>query len=111
MKVALAVDGAQVAPHFGRCEKYVIADLAHGAVSGQETMDNPGHEPGRLPRMLHGLGVDTIVAGGMGPRAQLLFEEFGIAVIAGVSGPVGDALSRLAAGELSPGESTCDHPS
>ena len=109
MKVAVATDGTQVASHFGRCEKYVIAELDDGAVTAEETVPNPGHEPGLLPRMLNQMGVGTIVAGGMGPRAVALFEQFGIAVIAGVSGPVAETLEQLAAGELTPGESTCEH--
>jgi predicted Fe-Mo cluster-binding NifX family protein len=109
MKVALAVDGTHVAAHFGRCEKYMIAQVDDGAVTEQGTVANPGHEPGYLPRMLNELGVDAIVAGGMGPRAQVLFEHFGIQAIPGVSGPVADVLAQLAAGELKPGESTCEH--
>jgi len=109
MKLALATDGTEVAAHFGRCEKYVIAELDDGAVTAQETMASPGHEPGQLPRMLNELAVDAIVAGGMGPRAQLFFDQFGIQVITGVSGPVADVLAQLAAGELKAGESTCEH--
>lgn len=87
----------------------MVAELTDGVVTAQETVGNPGHEPGRLPRMLRELGVDAIVAGGMGPRAQLLFDEFGIEVITGISGPVADALAQLATGDLRPGESTCEH--
>lgn len=109
MKVALATDRTEVAAHFGRCERYVVAELDDGAVTREESMANPGHEPGRLPRMLNELGVDTIVAGGMGPRARAIFEQFGIAVIIGVSGTVAEALRQLATGDLEPGESTCEH--
>lgn len=109
MKVAIAADGTEVAAHFGRCEGYVIAEIDDGQVREQQRVANPGHEPGRLPALLHSLGVEQIVAGGMGPRAVALFDNCGIAQITGVRGPVGDALAKLANGTLEGGESACHH--
>ncbi len=109
MKVAIATDGSQVSGHFGRCEKYEVATITDGQVTDRQTVANPGHQPGALPTMLHGLGVETIICGGAGPRAVALFEQFGINVLMGVSGPVDKALEALASGELEVGESTCDH--
>lgn len=109
MKLAIAADGTEVAAHFGRCEKYVLAEIEDGEVGAREDMANPGHEPGRLPRMLHDLGVDCIAAGGMGPRAVNLFAQLGIQPIVGVSGSVDDCLAAAAAGELEAGETTCHH--
>jgi predicted Fe-Mo cluster-binding NifX family protein len=109
MKVAIAVDGPMVAPHFGRCEGYVIAEIADGEIRSQERIGNPGHEPGRLPAMLNDCGVECIVAGGMGPRAIGLFETYGIAQITGVRGSVEETLSQLADGSLAGGESACHH--
>jgi predicted Fe-Mo cluster-binding NifX family protein len=109
MKVAIAVDGSAVAPHFGRCEGYVVADIDEGEVAAQERLANPGHEPGRLPAMLRDLGVECIVAGGMGPRAVALFESYGIGQVTGVEGTVEETLARLADGSLESGESACHH--
>ena len=109
MKAAVAVDGTEVAPHFGRCEAYVVADLDDGQVGPVERVESPGHEPGRLPAMLNELGVKIVVAGGMGPRAIGFFQEYGIDVIAGVTGPAEAALALLARGELEGGFSTCSH--
>ena len=109
MKVAIAVDRADVAPHFGRCEGYVLADIGDGEMGEPERIANPGHEPGQLPAMLHDLGVECIVAGGMGPRAIELFERYGIAQITGVQGPVDETLARLADGTLEGGQSACHH--
>jgi predicted Fe-Mo cluster-binding NifX family protein len=109
MKFAIAVDGPMVAPHFGRCEGYVLAEIDDGEIRSQERIDNPGHEPGRLPAMLHGYGVECIVAGGMGPRAIGLFETYGIAQVTGVQGSAEETLARLADGSLEGGESACHH--
>ncbi|MFQ5808484.1 MAG: NifB/NifX family molybdenum-iron cluster-binding protein [Armatimonadota bacterium] len=109
MKVAIAVDGEHVSQHFGRCERYEVVELNGEEMVGRQALPNPGQEPGRLPRMLNELGVDTVIAGGIGRRAQDMFLLFGIVTLTGVSGPVGQALERLAAGELKDGESTCEH--
>ena len=111
MKVAVAADGSEVANHFGRCEGYLIAEINDGQIGETEHIPNPGHEPGRLPALLSSLGVQCIVAGGMGQRAMSLFEDYGIEAIAGVQGSTASALARLAAGTLEGGESTCRHDS
>lgn len=109
MKVAIAADGTEVAPHFGRCEGYVIAEIGDGTVGERERITNPGHEPGRLPALLHDHGVECIVAGGMGPRAIGLFDAYGIAQVTGVQGSIEAALEKLADGSLEAGESACHH--
>lgn len=109
MKVAIAVEGQQVAPHFGRCQGYLIADVANGRIGTQQHVRNPGHEPGVLPAMLRDLGVGCVIAGGMGPRARQMFDHYGICTIVGVTGTAHEALSQFANGTLIEGESLCDH--
>ena len=109
MKVAVAVEAGQVAPHFGRCQSYLIAEVAEGQIGERRQVQSPGHEPGVLPAMLHDLGVTYVIAGGMGPRAQGMFEEYGISTLVGVDGPAQDALSGFADGTLEGGESLCCH--
>jgi predicted Fe-Mo cluster-binding NifX family protein len=43
----------------------------------------PLHEPGVLPRWLSEMGATTIIAGGMGVRAQQLFAQNNIQVVVG----------------------------
>jgi len=109
MKVAIAVEAGQVAPHFGRCQSYLVADVTDGQVGTRQQVESPDHEPGVLPAMLHDLGVKCVIAGGMGPRAQGMFEQYGISTIVGVAGAAPDALSQFAAGKLVGGASACDH--
>jgi len=109
MKVAVSTDGDSVAPHFGRCESYTIAEIENGQVKSRQSVGNPGHEPGFLPRYLDEQGVTCIVAGGMGSYAKQLFDEKNIQTVVGVSGPVDEALAALARGEIQSGESTCAH--
>ena len=109
MRVAISTDGDMVAPHFGRCEAYTIVDVENGSIASQERIANPGHEPGFLPGYLAERGVGCIVAGGMGPRAKMLFDERQIETVVGVSCSIEEAVKALAEGTLSGQDSLCDH--
>jgi len=109
MRVAIATDGENVAAHFGRCEGYTIVDIESEKATNQERLSNPGHEPGFLPQFLAERGVNCIVAGGMGPRAQMLFDEKNIDTIVGVQGSISETITALERGSLSGGETLCNH--
>jgi len=111
MLIAIASDGENVSGHFGRCEKYVLYEVESGRLANRRELPLPGHQPGGLPRSLSGHGVNVVIAGGMGPRAQALFAEEGIRTVLGASGPVEDVARAFAEGALQPGDSTCEHPS
>jgi predicted Fe-Mo cluster-binding NifX family protein len=61
-----------------------------------------------MPRFIQGLGVDTILAGGMGPRAIDMFSRFGIDVATGLTGTVRDVVESYLRGEVS-GTVPCRH--
>ena len=109
MRVAISTDGDAVAPHFGRCDAYTIVDIEDGESKDPTRIPNPGHEPGFLPEYLAERGVNCIVAGGMGPRAQMLFDQQKIQTVVGISGSVAEAIEALCRGELRSGESMCEH--
>ncbi|NPV71433.1 MAG: dinitrogenase iron-molybdenum cofactor [Firmicutes bacterium] len=110
MKIAVATEGINVSPHFGRCPEYTLFEIENGEVKSRTIIPNPGHEPGFLPGYLGQLGVSCIIAGGMGPRAQALFSEQKIETVTGVYGSVEKAVAQYLAGTLERGESACDHP-
>jgi ATP-binding protein involved in chromosome partitioning len=70
----------------------------------------PPHEPGLLPGWLAKQGVNLIIAGGMGSRAQGLFQQNRIGVVTGAmeSDPEKAVLSYLN-GTLTTGSNVCDH--
>jgi len=109
MRIAVATEGGQVAPHFGRCPEYTLFDVAQDRVVSRRVLPNPGHEPGFLPDYLARLGVDVVIAGGMGPRAQGLFAARGVRPVIGAGGRVDDVVAAFLAGTLVTGESRCDH--
>lgn len=109
MKVAIATDNTNVSAHFGHCTGFTIYDIENAAVASKDFIQNPGHEPGFLPVFLKDHNAEIIIAGGMGTRAQTLFNENGIKVIVGASGSVEDALSAYLSGSLKSTDSFCDH--
>ncbi|MGC9318878.1 MAG: NifB/NifX family molybdenum-iron cluster-binding protein [Armatimonadota bacterium] len=109
MRYAIATDGEHVAPHFGRCEKYTLVDIEGGEPAARQELLNPGHEPGRLPRLLDAHGVDRVVAGGAGQRAVTMLSMLEIGVCVGVTGTVDEAIREIASGELEGGENICEH--
>ncbi len=109
MKIAISTEETVVSAHFGRCPTYTLVDIEDGIVVNRETIPNPGHEPGFLPKYLADKGVDCIIAGGMGPRAQGLFATHNIETIIGVQGPVDEVIEKFLQQELETGEDLCGH--
>lgn len=109
MKVAISTDNGYVSAHFGRCPEFTILEINDGKIIARETIQNPGHHPGYLPVFFEQMGVEAVIAGGGGARAQMLFAEKNIQFILGVTGKIDTVIDRLCQGELEGGESLCDH--
>jgi predicted Fe-Mo cluster-binding NifX family protein len=109
LKFALALHGNELSPHFGHCETFMIVDAQDGKEISREELDNPGHQPGLLPRLLAQEGVECVIAGGIGRRAQALFSDSGIKVIPGVQGEADVVVDAFLTGELKAGQNLCDH--
>jgi predicted Fe-Mo cluster-binding NifX family protein len=109
MKIAIATEGGRVSAHFGRCPVYTLAVVQDGRLVSREEIPNPGHQPGFLPRFLSDMGIEVIIAGGMGPRAQGLFAERNIRTLTGVMGPVDEVIQKFLRDELRAGPDLCDH--
>ncbi len=107
MRVAISTDAGFVSAHFGRCPVFTIFDLEEVNVTRRFEVANPGHQPGAVPQFLHEKGVECIVAGGMGMRAESFFREYGIRTIVGVSGKVEDVIETFKKGFPKGGESLC----
>ena len=100
MKIAISTDGDQVSAHFGRCPVFTIIEIKDGKIVKADEIQNPGHHPGYLPQFLNEMGMDYIIAGGMGGRAFELFSQHKIEPILGISGKVEDTITQLLNGSL-----------
>lgn len=114
MKIALPVAGEQLCLHFGHCEKFCFYEVDPDAkkIIKTEMMDAPPHEPGLLPRLLSEKGVNVVIAGGMGMRAQQLFNQNGVKVVTGAD-PSGGGMEEIVMsylnGSLQTGANPCSH--
>jgi predicted Fe-Mo cluster-binding NifX family protein len=107
MKIAVSTDNDQVSAHFGRCQLYTIFEIEDNKIINKNAVETPGHQPGMLPKFLHEKGVNLVICGGMGPKAQNLFAELGIEPIIGISGKVDEVVQGYLTGKLQSGESLC----
>ncbi|MEG1429761.1 MAG: NifB/NifX family molybdenum-iron cluster-binding protein, partial [Hydrogenoanaerobacterium sp.] len=99
MKIAVAGMGNTVAGHFGHCENFNIYETENGKIVSAKSIANPGHKPGFLPNFLGDMGVELIIAGGMGGGAVEIFNERKIEVIVGAEGDAKEAVERYLRGE------------
>jgi predicted Fe-Mo cluster-binding NifX family protein len=112
MKIAIPTAQGALCMHFGHCELFAIltVDEAAKSITATQEVAPPPHEPGVLPRWLHEQGVELIIAGGMGMRAQQLFGQFGIRVIVGAPADRPEKVAgQWLAGELVTGDNCCSH--
>lgn len=112
MRIAVSADSKNgldsvVSPHFGRCSHYILVDISDGHVERVEEVESPfygQHRPGQVPAFIDSLGADVMLAGGMGQRAIMFFQQFGIEGVTGAYGTVRQALERYLGGQLSGAE-------
>jgi ATP-binding protein involved in chromosome partitioning len=112
MKVAIPLAEGRLSMHFGHCQEFAIVevDASNKKILGTTTHTPPAHEPGVLPNWLHEQGVSTIIAGGMGQRAQQIFADKGIAVVVGAPAENAETLVKAwLDGSLESGDNICDH--
>jgi predicted Fe-Mo cluster-binding NifX family protein len=98
--------------HFGHCENFALFDVDEQSkkILKKELVQPPPHEPGLLPKWLAEQGVNFIIAGGMGSRAQGLFQQNNIGVVMGtMESDPGKAVQNYLDGCLATGDNFCDH--
>ena len=100
MKIAVASENKIASQHFGHCETFEIFNTKNGEIVSEESLKNPGHKPGFLPKFLNEKGVNIIISGGMGQAAVDIFNENNIEVIVGAKGSAKDLAKAYLKGEL-----------
>lgn len=112
MKIAIPLANGKLSMHFGHCERFALIDVdpTEKKILGRDDLEAPPHEPGLLPAWLAEQGATMIIAGGMGQRAQELFEQRGIRVMVGAPSETPERLvGDYLAGTLTTGSNICDH--
>ncbi|MGI5861026.1 MAG: NifB/NifX family molybdenum-iron cluster-binding protein [Myxococcales bacterium] len=109
--MAIAIQGgsdldARVDPHFGRAERFLVADAETGALV--EVRDNTAagdaHGAGTgAAGLVADLGAGEAIAGRFGPKAYDALRALGVAMYQVPEGlSARDALAQLRDGELAP---------
>jgi len=108
MRIAVSADNKNgldsvVSPHFGRCPHFVLVDLEGQQVTGIQEVDNPyydNHQPGQVPALIASLGANVMLTGGMGGRAIMFFQQYGIEGVTGAYGTVRQSIEGYLGGRL-----------
>lgn len=95
---------AGIGAHFGHCDLYTIVEVADGKVGEVTTLPNVPHQQGGCMAPVQHLannGVGVLIAGGMGMRPLMGFNQVGIDVYFGAdAADVRTAVEALLAGRL-----------
>jgi predicted Fe-Mo cluster-binding NifX family protein len=108
MRIAVSADTKQgldsvVSPHFGRCPHFILVDVDDHHVRAVEEVDSPfygHHQPGQVPGFINSLGARVMLTGGMGSRAIMFFQQFGIEGVTGAYGTVRQSVEGYLGGQL-----------
>ena len=110
MKIAIPLAQGKLTAHFGHCQDFAIIEVENNQIKNTEILVPPAHEPGVLPRWLHELGANVIIAGGMGQRAVDLFTQNSISVVTGAPSLEPEELVKsYIDSTLVTGGNLCDH--
>ncbi len=95
---------AELGAHFGHCDLYTLVSLDQDGVGEVKVVPNVPHQQGGClapVQYLASQGVQVLVAGGMGLRPLMGFNQVGIEVyFGGGQARVGDAVQALIQGSL-----------
>lgn len=74
-KIAIPLENGVLCEHFGHCQTFAIVEVIDGKITNISETTPPEHVPGLYPRWVAQFGVTDVIAGGMGERAIMLFNE------------------------------------
>ncbi len=96
---------APISAHFGHCEIYTLLTLEQGVIKDVRVIPNVPHQQGGCMAPVNHLadhGVQVLIAGGMGMRPLMGFQQVGIDVFhCGDTRSVGEAITAWIQGMLS----------
>jgi predicted Fe-Mo cluster-binding NifX family protein len=109
MKFAIPMANGKLTAHFGHCQEFAIIDVEENEIRNKSVLVPPPHEPGVLPQWLSQMGTNVVIAGGMGHRAIMLFDQAGIKVVTGAPVELPEILVKdYLTNALTTGNNLCD---
>lgn len=92
MKIAIGIDGENVASHFGRCNDFRIVELIDNKVVNQADIHDEEHVHHDRPQFLKDLGVDVLIMNSMGKGAYNRLIALNIKCVNAENKSISDAL-------------------
>lgn len=110
MKIAVPTKKRALCAHFGHCDEFAVFEIENNKVVNESFIAPPPHQPGVLPGWLAEIGVNHVIAGGMGHRAIGLLNQFQITSQVGApSKPAKELVNDYLSNSLTTGNNLCDH--
>lgn len=100
MKIAVTYENGDVFQHFGHTENFKVYTIEDKKVVSSEIISSNGTGHESLAGMLKGLGIETLICGGIGGGAKVALAQEGITVYPGANGKADDAINALLNGTL-----------
>jgi len=100
MKIAIGLDGENVANHFGHCNDFRVFEIVENKVINQEDIHDDEHVHQARPQFLKDLGVNVLIMNSMGKGAYNRLIALGIKTINAENKSVNEALSLYLSQEL-----------
>ncbi|MBQ3943728.1 MAG: NifB/NifX family molybdenum-iron cluster-binding protein [Elusimicrobia bacterium] len=110
MKIAITYEKGEVFQHFGHTENFKVYTIEDDKILSSEIISSNGTGHESLAGMLKGLGIETLICGGIGGGAKVALAQEEITVYPGVSGNADDAVKAFLNGTLNYNPNTlCSH--
>jgi predicted Fe-Mo cluster-binding NifX family protein len=81
MKIAVALFGRRISPHFGSSSKVLLLEVQEGVIREKNTRDVGGEGPMEMARRLVKLGVEGLICGGIQRFCKEWLISKGVAVM------------------------------
>lgn len=109
-RFAIPMEGNALSAHFGHCQAFAFVDVENNSITKVTVLDPPEHQPGAFPKWVAENGATDVIAGGMGPQAVNLFNNYGVNVFVGAPiKNVEDIVNDFLAGNLKLNANYCNH--
>jgi len=107
MKVAIPIFENRISPRFDFAAAFGLYDIEDERIIGRTEISSEGWSDSERVARLKGLGVDTLICGGLPGYLESTLTSSGIRVIPWVAGNVRDVLSFFLRGRLNSGTVIC----
>ena len=112
MKIAIPTLDGKLCAHFGHCETFSFAEINPDTKEIIEIYSGAPKEgiSCQCAGWIAEQGAEIVLAGGMGGRPMMMFEQLGIQVISGCPElPIQEIVKQFLENSLIIGENSCNH--